>query len=57
MSSEATSIYDPANGLLSAYRTLARQWSLAFEIGAANRQRGVAPTSLRAFVAGLMREL
>jgi membrane protein DedA with SNARE-associated domain len=39
-SSEATSIYDPRNTLWGAYRTLFRQWALAFEIGAANRRRG-----------------
>lgn len=43
--SEATSIYDARNSLLSAYRTLFRQWELVFAIGAANRQRGTAPTS------------
>ena len=40
VSSEATHIYDPSNNLLSAWRTTARQWRIAFEIGAANRQRG-----------------
>ena len=44
VTSEATNIYDPANSLLSAYRTLARQWRLAFEIGRRNRERGVSPT-------------
>jgi hypothetical protein len=42
--SEATSIYDARNSLFSAYRTLFRQWELVFAIGAANRQRGTAPT-------------
>src|SRR6266403_1396466 len=36
-SSEATSIYDARNSLLSAYQTLFRQWRLVFAIGAANR--------------------
>lgn len=44
VSSEATNIYDPKNGLLTAYGTLLRQWRLAFEIGAANRQLGARPT-------------
>ncbi len=37
--SEATSIYDPANSVMSAYKTLFRQWDLVFRIGAQNRQR------------------
>ena len=44
--SEATSIYDPRNSLFAAYRTLFRQWELVFAIGAANRRRGLSPTSL-----------
>ncbi len=45
VSSEATAIYDPGNGLVSAYRTLFRQWRLAFAIGAANRARGARPAT------------
>jgi membrane protein DedA with SNARE-associated domain len=45
-SSEATSIYDARNSLLSAYRTLFRQWQLVFAIGTANRANGHAPSSL-----------
>jgi len=44
VTSEATHIYDPAGRLWSAWTTLARQWSLAFGIGAANRSRGHHPT-------------
>jgi hypothetical protein len=44
---EATSIYDPANALGSAYRTLFEQWRLCFEIAAANVARGATPTPLR----------
>ncbi len=44
--SEATSIYDPTNSLLSAYRVLYRQWSLVFEAAARNRARGFRPPSL-----------
>ncbi|MGB8166293.1 MAG: VTT domain-containing protein [Chthoniobacteraceae bacterium] len=43
---EATSIYDARNSLLSAYRTLYRQWELVFRIGALNRARGTRPASL-----------
>jgi hypothetical protein len=46
VTSEATHIYDPSNGLLTAYRVLFAQWRLAFEIGAANIRRGAAPTPL-----------
>ena len=45
-SSEATNIYDPANSLCKAYRILFRQWSLLFQIGAANRRRGHLPLPL-----------
>ncbi len=44
--SEATSIYDARNSLISAYRTLFKQWGLVFAIGAANRRNGVAPTKV-----------
>jgi membrane protein DedA with SNARE-associated domain len=47
-SSEATSIYDARNSLISAYRTLFRQWRLVFAIGTANRANGHAPSSLTA---------
>jgi len=38
--SEATNIYDPRYSIAHAWRTLRAQWSLAFEIGAANCARG-----------------
>ena len=38
--SEATNVYDERNSLLSAYRTLYKQWELVFRIGSANRDRG-----------------
>ena len=50
VTSEATHIYDPANGLLTAYQTLCQQWRIAFEIGAQNRARGVQPTPVRTLV-------
>jgi hypothetical protein len=50
VTSEATHIYDPRNSLLAAYKVLFEQWRIAFEIGAANRARGVRPTSIRELV-------
>ncbi len=47
VTSESTNIYDPDYGAWRAWRTLARQWQLVFEIGAANRARGAAPLNLR----------
>ncbi|HET9274636.1 MAG TPA: alpha/beta fold hydrolase, partial [Gemmatimonadales bacterium] len=44
--SEATSVYDPRNGILTAYRVLASQWRILFEIGARNRQAGVRTAGL-----------
>ncbi len=46
VTSESTNIYDPGHSLWRAYRVLAAQWRLAFEIGAENRRRGVMPASL-----------
>ncbi len=46
VTSEATSIHDPKNSLLQAYSILCRQWRIAFEIGAQNRQRGAKPASV-----------
>jgi len=45
-SSEATSIYDARNSLLSAYQTLFHQWRLVFAIGAINKANGHAPSPL-----------
>lgn len=44
---EATHIYDPANGLLVAYRVLFEQWRLLLEIADANRTRGTPLASWR----------
>jgi membrane protein DedA with SNARE-associated domain len=41
--SESTNLYDPAWPLWRAYRTLFRQWALAFRIGAMHRRRGHRP--------------
>ncbi len=58
VTSEATSIYDPSAGLLAGYRTLFRQWRLAFAIGAENVRRGAArPTPVRALVRALVAAL
>ena len=48
VTSEATHIYDRQNSLIAAYRTLFKQWQLAFETGKQNRARGVQPVSLSA---------
>jgi hypothetical protein len=42
---ESTNIYDPSGSLWQAYATLFRQWAVVFAIGAANRRRGLRPTS------------
>ena len=55
VSSEATNIYDPRGTLRGAYRTLFRQWELAFRIGAANRARGTRPTSAPVLIRSLFR--
>lgn len=52
VTSEATNVYDPKHSILTAYRILFRQWSLAYRIGAANAARGVPTTSLP----GILRE-
>jgi membrane protein DedA with SNARE-associated domain len=54
VSAEATHIYDPSVTLLAAYRVLFRQWRIAFEIGAMNRQLGHRPMTFREFVTLLM---
>ncbi|MEO5961207.1 MAG: VTT domain-containing protein, partial [Opitutaceae bacterium] len=43
LTSEATSIYDPRHSLWFGWRTLCRQWRIAFAIAAENRARGVRP--------------
>ncbi|MGE0442237.1 MAG: alpha/beta fold hydrolase [Gemmatimonadales bacterium] len=44
---EATSIYDPKNGILTAYRILRRQWALLFEIARRNAAAGARPATVR----------
>jgi membrane protein DedA with SNARE-associated domain len=55
VTSEATHIYDPKNGLFTAYKILFAQWRIAFEIGAQNRRRSIKPAALRT-LAGLLLE-
>ena len=40
LTSESTNIYDPKNSLLSAYKTLFKQWNFAFKISKQNRLNG-----------------
>ena len=47
---ESTNIYDPDGSLFHAYRTLFRQWSLVFAIGAANRRLGAEATPARRLI-------
>lgn len=46
--SESTNLYDPSWPLVRAYRTLYHQWHLLFQIGDANRRRGIQPTGVAA---------
>jgi hypothetical protein len=50
VTSESTNIYDPRYSLIDAYRILFRQWKLAFDIGAANRELGAKCLLLREFI-------
>ena len=45
VTSESTNIYDPSLTLWNAWRVLCEQWTLVFEIGAANRARGHQPAT------------
>lgn len=54
VTSEATSLYDPSHTPLDAWRILFRQWRIAYEIGAQNRDAGaraLAPRELIELVA------
>ena len=46
VTSEATHVYDRKYSVWYAWRVLFEQWRLAFEIGAANRDRGHAPAKV-----------
>ena len=43
---EATSIYDPKNGLFAAYRVLRRQWATLYAIAAKNVANGARPSTI-----------
>ena len=49
VTSEATSMYDPAHSVWFGWRTLCRQWRIAFAIAAENRARGVRPLTVAEF--------
>ncbi len=55
VTSEATGMYDPRHSIWHGWRTLCRQWEIAFEIGDANRARGARVWSLGELVR-LLRE-
>ena len=54
-SSEATSAYDASKSLASCYALLFRQWSLVFQISAANRALGHRPSSAATILCELRR--
>ena len=54
VSAESTHVYDARYSVLDAWRTLFVQWRLAFEIGAANRDRGARVAPLRELVADFL---
>ncbi len=47
VTAEATHIYDPKNSLFQAWKILAEQWSIAFEIGKRNRAAGTEPAGVK----------
>ena len=51
VTSEATHIYHPGYKLTQAYRDLAEQWRIAFEIGSANVENGAHALTLREIAA------
>ena len=55
INSEVTHIYQPGYRLIRAYRDLARQWRIAFEIGAKNIANGAQVTPARQLGALLLR--
>ena len=50
VTSEATHIYDPNHSVVYAWKTLMKQWTLAFEIAAVNQQQGSQPMTLLSFM-------
>lgn len=55
VTSEATHIYNPGYSLWNAYRVLMRQWDIAVDIGAANRERGETPLTPIEFLSHVCR--
>lgn len=55
VTSEATNIYDPKNGLREAYGTLFEQWRIIFRIAAENRRAGVRPSRLHRLLGRIFR--
>lgn len=55
ITSEATNLYDPSWSLIRAYRLLYAQWAILFRIGAANRGRGVRPSTCRQLACDVFR--
>lgn len=53
VTAEETHMYDPAHGLLFAWRTLCRQWRCAFEIASENVRSGHRATPPREFLRNL----
>jgi len=47
---EAAHIYDPKHSIFYGWKTLMKQWSIAFEIGEQNRRRGLKPMGLKDFI-------
>lgn len=54
LTSESTHIYNPGYSLLAAYRTLMKQWKLAYQIGYANRQQGAKVASYREILQAML---
>ncbi|MCB1231900.1 MAG: VTT domain-containing protein [Verrucomicrobiae bacterium] len=46
VTSESTHIYSPGYSIFQAWADLIRQWNIAFEIGEANRSRGMRPPEI-----------
>lgn len=57
VTSESTNIYDPGWSLRRAYRTLMRQWTILFEIAAANAARGRSIATARELVHAIRQHL
>ncbi len=53
VSSESTNIYDPRYSFADAVKILARQWSIAFEIGRINSNKGVEVPSVAHMISTL----